>query len=200
MIIGLTGKYCCGKGVAVEYLQSKGFVGFSLSDMLREKLKAAGKEVTRDNLITLGNSLRKKQGPGALGKIAMEKISELKKQGKKKFYVDSVRNPLEARELMKDSEFRLIFIDADQLIRFQRMLLRKRENDPETFEEFKKKELRESKGTSKYSQRLNDTIKMVNYTVKNESTVEDLHKQVDKLIKDIQKSIKASASVAKAKS
>lgn len=187
MIIGLTGKYCCGKGVAVEYLQKKGFVGFSLSDMLREELKKRGKEVTRDNLIDLGNKLRKKNGPGVLGKLALEKIAELKKEGKSLFYVDSIRNPFEVRELRKDPEFKLVYIEADQLIRFQRMLERKREKDPETFKEFREKEARESKGTSKYSQRIDDTLKMVDLTIKNEGALKQFQKDLDKLIKDISK-------------
>ena len=65
------------------------------------------------------------------------------------------------------------------------MLLRKRENDPETFEEFKKKELREAKGTSKYSQRINDTIKMADFTIKNEGSAEELYKEINKIIKTL---------------
>ena len=106
MIIGLTGKYCSGKGMVSEYLQGKGFTAFSLSDMLREKLAENGREITRDNLIEIGNKLRKRHGPGVLGKLAREKIAALKsrnngsaKQKKALFCVDSIRNPEEAKEL-----------------------------------------------------------------------------------------------------
>ncbi len=195
MIIGLTGKYCCGKGMAVEHLQSKGFVGFSLSDMLREQLKNMGKDVTRDNLIEIGNKLRKRHGPGVLGKLAREKIDILKKEKdcKNLFYVDSIRNPFEVKELKKDSDFVLVYIQADQLIRFQRMLERKREKDPEIYEEFKRKEKRESEGRSKYSQRLDDTISMVDFTIKNEGTLKQLHKDIDKLIKEAAKNEKTKS-------
>jgi len=38
LIIGLTGKNCAGKGTVAEYLAKKGFVGYSLSDIIREEL------------------------------------------------------------------------------------------------------------------------------------------------------------------
>ncbi len=59
MIIGLTGKNASGKGETANYLKSKGFVYFSLSDELREEAKEKKIVATRENLIALGNELRK---------------------------------------------------------------------------------------------------------------------------------------------
>ena len=66
MIIGLTGKNASGKGEVANYLKTKGFVYYSLSDVLREEATKRGLEHTRDNLINLGNELRKKYGANYL--------------------------------------------------------------------------------------------------------------------------------------
>ena len=42
MIIGLTGENCAGKGTVADYLKKKGFYYLSLSDVIREELKADG--------------------------------------------------------------------------------------------------------------------------------------------------------------
>ena len=60
MIIGLTGKNAAGKGEVAEYLKKKGFVYYSLSDVIREEATEKGLEHSRENLINLGNELRKK--------------------------------------------------------------------------------------------------------------------------------------------
>lgn len=68
MIIGLTGKNASGKGEAANYLKTKGFAYYSLSDALREEATARNIEHTRENLIRLGNQLRKEFGADYLGK------------------------------------------------------------------------------------------------------------------------------------
>jgi len=52
--IGLTGTNGSGKGAAAEYFIQKGYVYFSLSDVIREELRKNGIEPTRDNLIRMG--------------------------------------------------------------------------------------------------------------------------------------------------
>ena len=66
MIIGLTGKNASGKGEVADYLKTKGFVYYSLSDELREEATKRNIEPSRDNLTNLGNELRKKHGPNYL--------------------------------------------------------------------------------------------------------------------------------------
>ena len=98
MIIGTTGELCSGKGVFADYLVQRGFKYFSLSDFLREELVRQGKEITRDNLVWLGNKLRKEKGPGYLAKKAVERITP-----NFNYVVDSIRNPAEVKELRKIS-------------------------------------------------------------------------------------------------
>ena len=57
MILGLTGKNASGKGEVAEYLKTKGFVYYSLSDALRKESTKLGLDHSRNNLIKLGNEI-----------------------------------------------------------------------------------------------------------------------------------------------
>ena len=76
MIIGLTGKNASGKGEVANYLKSKGFIYYSLSDVIREEATKRGLEHSRENLINLGNELREKFGPKHLAQQISSKIFE----------------------------------------------------------------------------------------------------------------------------
>ena len=76
MIIGVTGSYASGKDSVAEYLIKKGFQHFSLSDEIRKELKKRKIKETRQNLIKLGNELRKKHGNEILAKRIIELISK----------------------------------------------------------------------------------------------------------------------------
>src|SRR3989338_6897801 len=97
MIIGLTGENCSGKRTIADYLKKKGFGYYSLSDVIREELQKDGKEITRDALIKKGNELREKDA-AELAKIISKKLNQEKNRN---YIIDSIRNPFEAKELMK---------------------------------------------------------------------------------------------------
>ena len=67
MVIGLTGRNASGKGAAADFLRSKGFTFYSLSDVIREEVNQTGLEVTRENLIATGRRLRAEHGTGFFG-------------------------------------------------------------------------------------------------------------------------------------
>ena len=91
MIIGLTGPNASGKGEAANYLKSKGFIYHSLSDILREEARNRKIELVRENLINLGNELRRKNGPSFLAQCVIKRLTKTENH-----IVDSIRNPAEA--------------------------------------------------------------------------------------------------------
>ncbi|MBI1934813.1 AAA family ATPase [Candidatus Woesearchaeota archaeon] len=185
MIIGLTGKNAAGKGEAASYLKSKGFIYYSLSDIIREKATESGLEHSRENLINLGNELRMKFGPSYLAQETNNKIKrQLKKNKSENFVVDSIRSPFEARELMKNKGFILIGIDAPVELRFKRLLERNRIGDAKTLDDFKKQEQRENL-KSDTNQQLDETFKLSNKIIINDGSIEELHKKIDLLLKEI---------------
>jgi|TARA_Y100000310_G_scaffold136711_1_gene135561 dephospho-CoA kinase len=186
MIIGLTGKNASGKGEFANYLKTKGFVYFSLSDVVREEATKLGLEHSRDNLIKLGNELRQNHGSNYLAQKINNKIKEQLKNNNKNFAIDSIRSPYEAKELMKNENFTLVGIEAPIKLRFERLRRRNRIGDAKTLEEFKRQEERENLNNAA-NQQLDETFKLAEKIIVNDRTFEELHKKIDSLLDQIQK-------------
>ena len=186
MIIGLTGKNAAGKGEVANYLKTKGFIYYSLSDVIREEATERGLGHSRDNLINLGNELRQKFAPNYLAKQINKKIIDSKKSFPEKnfFIIDSIRNPFEARELTKNKNFILIGIEAQIETRFRRLLERNRLGDAKTIEEFKEQEQRENLN-SDTNQQLNKTFELAEKIIVNDGSLEELHKKIDDLLVEL---------------
>ena len=116
MILGLTGRNGSGKGEVANYLKSKGFYYYSLSDVIREQLSREGREITRDNLIVAGRRLRSEHGTGYLAQKILERI-ELDKN----YVIDSFRHPDEVRAFRVRPNFRLVAVSAPAETRFERI-------------------------------------------------------------------------------
>lgn len=179
MIIGLTGKYAAGKGTVAEHLKQKGFYYFSLSDILREEAKAKGLEMTRENLINLGNDLRKKHGNSVLADRILQKLEK-----DKNYVVDSFRNPDEVKAFKRMPNFHLWLIDAPLETRFKRNAARNRPEDPKSLVEFKRLEAAEEKGNP-HSQQLLECAKMAEKTIVNDAALDKLHKKVDSTLSEL---------------
>ncbi|MBU0707552.1 AAA family ATPase [Patescibacteria group bacterium] len=181
MIIGITGYFGAGKGTVADYLKANDFIYHSCSNILREENKKLGQEETIENLIALGNRLREEHGPGVLAKRLLEKIKDNKEELS---IVDSLRHPDEINVLKETGDFVLISVDAPIDIRYERTQLRKRDDDKMTFEEFRKQEQFQLAGEGSQAQLLN-CVKMADYNLVNDGTIEDLQKKVDEIIDEI---------------
>jgi dCMP deaminase len=177
MIIGLTGNLCAGKGEVANYLKSLGFFSCSLSDVLREEADKLGMQKTRDNMIALGNKLRKEHGNGVLA----QKIKKILPEDQN-IVIDSIRNPEEVRELNQLPGFILVGVDSLEETRFARMLTRNRPGDPKTIEDFRK--INEDLGVE-YGQQVQNCMKMANCILVNNVPIDPLYRKTDKMLKDL---------------
>ncbi|MBN2052446.1 AAA family ATPase [Candidatus Woesearchaeota archaeon] len=184
LIIGLTSFLGAGKTSVGDYLvQKKGFVFYSLSDVIREEITKKGQEITREKLQLTGNDLRRKFGNNILARRVLEKIGHSKK--KNHYVVDSIRNPAEVEALRKNKGFALWFIDAPIELRFERVRQRQREKDPITFNDFKASEDKELKSKDSANQQLLKCREMTDAVIINDSSVEELYKKIDKLLEGL---------------
>lgn len=174
MIVGLTGKFAAGKGTVADYLQEQGFAYHSCSDVLREELAARGVPESRENLLAIGNELRRDGGPDVLAR----RIAGRLRDGADHI-VDSIRNPAEVEALREVPGFFLLGVDADRRVRFERLLARGRQGDPTTFEVFAALEDQETNSTDPTTQRLHATFVLADEIVFNDATVEALREAVD---------------------
>ena len=185
MIIGITGFLASGKGVLSETLKEKGFIVYSCSDEIREECRKENLEISRDNLQKTGNLLREKYGPNILAKRLSDRI---RLNGLDKNYVvESIRTEGEITELKKLPNFSLVFIDADEKIRYQRAKERLKEKEHiDSFEEFILSEKKEMNNKDPNSQNLLRCKESSQYTLDNNGSIEELKTQIEDLLLKIQ--------------
>ncbi len=179
MIIGLTGTLASGKGVMAEYLKSKSFSYFSLSDEVRALARENNIELTRKNLQDFANSMREKNGSGFFAEVVAKKYLSQENQ---KAIVDGIRNPAEIEVLKRLNNFFLVCVDAPQEIRFKRIAERNRENDPKTWEDFLKLEARDKgEGELESGQQVGKCLAAANFKLINDSTPEEFGKRIEEV-------------------
>ncbi|PIN87762.1 hypothetical protein COV12_02040 [Candidatus Woesearchaeota archaeon CG10_big_fil_rev_8_21_14_0_10_32_24] len=183
MIYGVTGNYGSGKDTVAEILEKLGFEHISFSDILREELRKEKKAITRENLISIGNKLRKDNGPKILAQLALKKINT-----SKNYVFTSIRNPAEVKLLQERQDFVFVNVTAPENIRLSRIVSRNRENDPKTLKELQKKEKKEN-SKDKNAQQLNEVAKLAKIVIKNDSSLNELEFKVQKMIQDLEKNL-----------
>lgn len=172
--IGLTGTNASGKGEAASFFQSRGYDYFSLSDVIRDELRLEGLPLTRDNLISRGNQLRSSLGPDILARRIAARLTG-------NAVIDSIRNPREIAYLRRQEGFILLAIDAPAQVRYERALLRGRDESASTLEEFIKKE-REEMTDRDGGQQLLNCMAEADYTVINDGTREDFYRKLESFL------------------
>jgi dCMP deaminase len=177
MIIGLTGRNAAGKTEVSDYLKSRGFEYFSLSDEIREEIRNRKLEITRDLLIEVGNELRSRFGPGVLAERILRRLGH-----ERNYVIDSIRNPSEVEVLKSRQDFTLLGLEAERTSRFERSRLRGREGAVQSLEEFIQEEERELSSGDPASQQLIATQKMADVVLRNDDSIEGLHRRLDELL------------------
>jgi dCMP deaminase len=176
MWIGLTGQNASGKGEVADDLRVRGFDYHSLSDAIRDEARSRGIDLTRENLIQLGNELRRDHGPAVLAHRILKKVD-----ADTNCVIDSIRNPAEVEALHAGGYFQLVLVQADAGTRFKRIVARGRESDPRSYDEFMELERREAKGAS-FAQNLDAVQELANHVLENDGSLQQLQENVDKLL------------------
>ncbi len=178
MIIGVTGNYASGKDTVAELLLKMNFFHVSFSDILREELNKRKKEVTRDNLIALGNELRQNLGADILSRLALQKV-----QDGENYVFTSMRNPSEVKKLQERRDFLLVNVVAPDELRLKRIMGRKRAGDPTTMRQLHEKEAQEN-SLDPHAQQLQTVARMAKIRLVNDSTLENLQVKTERLVND----------------
>jgi dCMP deaminase len=183
MLIGLTGRNASGKGEVANDLRDRGFDYHSLSDAIRDEIRAGGEEPCRETLIAVGNELRREHGPAVLARRILKKIDL-----DTNCVIDSIRNPAEVEALRGAGHFRLVEVTADPQARFDRILGRNREGDPRTLADFLELEQREARGGT-HAQNLDGVGELADHTLANNGSLDELRENVDALLITILRSV-----------
>jgi len=179
MILGISGLNASGKGEVVEFLRSRSFAAWSLSDILREELAARGGEESRERMIELGRELRREGGPAVLAERLLPRL-----QADQNCVVDSIRHPAEVQALRQvGNSFRLLWVEADEAERFRRIQARARPGDPQTLSELRRLEGRELASDDPAAQQLLAVHELADDVIQNEGTLDELHEQLQRLLR-----------------
>jgi len=174
MILGVSGLNGAGKGEAVRLLEARSFHVLSLSDVIRETLRAQGVEETRERMIEAGRALRAAEGAGALANRLAAGLAP-----DRNYVIDSVRHPAEVEVLRSRADrFKLLWVDAVDTVRLQRIRARGRSGDPETLAELREVENRELGSADPAAQQLLAVRELADLVLTNDGSIEDLRQKI----------------------
>lgn len=187
--VGVVGQIAVGKGVLVDYLtKNLRFISFSLSSIIHDEIKKRGiKEFNRETLQNIGDELRKKYGDDVLARRAIKKIQNLKFKGHYEgVIIEGIRNPGEIEYLKTLSNFVLIGVKANRVLRFKRLLSRAKPWDPKNWNDFIKIDRRDlGIGQGKSGQQVKKCLGYCDYVLINNKDKKDFERKIDILIKKI---------------
>jgi dephospho-CoA kinase len=177
-VIGTVGQNGSGKDEVLKYLNTKYNVPFlATGDIVRELTAKEGLELTRENLGKISGRYFREFGKGYFVKLVAAKIrqSNWETAG-----ISGIRSPEDVTNLKEifGEDFILIrvFI-SDPRVRFDRMVKRGQGRDPQSYEQFLKQDDAEENQFS-----LKEVESRADYTLSNDGTLDDLHREIDTLI------------------
>ena len=180
MIIGVVGTANSGKDTVAKYLVDQtGWPTFSLSDQLREIARERGLNTNNETLNQIAIELRNQNGNDYISTLGVQKYKG------QNLIVTSLRNPAELTPFKQADSFVLIAVDAPVQLRYQRALERARGDEANmTFEQFQAQE-QVTRNGSESGQRIDDILPLADYTIENNSTLEQLHQNIDTVLAKI---------------
>ncbi len=182
-IIWITGPAAAGKWTVVDYFVNKlWFVHYSASWYLTEILKEQNKEVNRDTMRELADSLRAQHWSSYL-------ISELYNQAEKNWknaIIESVRTVWEVELLRKKDNFILLSVDAEQELRYKRAVERNSTKDHISFEKFKEQEALEASNEDINKWNIKACQKLADIEIQNNWNMKELYESIENMIKTYQ--------------
>lgn len=178
LILGFTGEMVSGKGTAAKYVCEKyGSTSHRFSTILRDILNRVYLEHSRENMQKLSSALR-----STFGEEVMAKSISLDVQNDKGeiVVIDGIRRFPDIKYLSELPHFKLIYIEADIEVKYERLLKRNENPDDatKTLEQFKEDHKEEAenqiRGLKEHSQ----------YIIDNNGTSENFYSQIDKIINE----------------
>jgi len=169
--VGLTGS---GKSSAVEYLTNKGYPKVYFGGVVLDAMTEAGLEHTQENEKPFREELRNREGKDFVAKRIITQLSNLIEAGQHRIVADGIYTWTEYKTLKQafPGELSVIAVVAPKHIRHHRLSVRPIR--PLTNTEANERDWAEIENLEK-----GGPIAIADYTVINDTTLEDLNRQID---------------------
>jgi dephospho-CoA kinase len=174
-IIAVIGMCGSGKSEAVKFFERHGYKKVYFGGVVMEEMKRLGLEVNETNERSTREDLRKEFGMGAMAVKSLDKIEELYKSGN--VVIESLYS-WDEYKIVKDKfgvSFKLLTVYTKKSLRYER--LAKRPVRPLSGEEARSRDYSEIEKLDK-----GGPIAFTDYLVLNDSTLEELNKQLEKYL------------------
>lgn len=175
-VVGMSGS---GKTEVVEYLMKKyRWPKVYFGQVTFDKLKEEGKEINWKNERYMREKIRQKHGMGAYAEFSVPRVEKELKRARV-CLVESLYSWEEYKIMQRhfQNSFRVLAVYASPAVRFAR--LQNRQIRPiKTFKEFQERDWNEIEATDK-----GGPIAVADHTIINGGSLEELHRKVDKVIK-----------------
>ena len=175
-IVAIVGMCGSGKSIASEYLENMGYKKVYFGGVTMEKLKEDGLEVTPDNEKMMREKLRNEMGMAAYAIVLLPRIKEYAINND--VVLDGLYSWDELMVLQKEFDMTTIAIVADKDIRYKR--LSERIVRPFNREDATKRDLSEIENLAKAG-----PIAYADYYIFNNGSVNDFHKRLEEILKNI---------------
>jgi dephospho-CoA kinase len=179
LVVGLAGMPGAGKSLVVKTAQQEGYAVVIMGDVIREETRKRGLELNPKNMGEVMLELRKAGGNTI---IAEKCIPKIKKTRNKKVIVDGLRSLYEVDAFKAlFPKFTLLAVHASPETRFKRLYRRRRSDDPDGWELFRERDMRE------LSVGLGNTIAMAEHLIINEKNRGYAEAKVREILRRVEK-------------
>jgi dephospho-CoA kinase len=170
LVVGLAGMPGSGKSLVVKTAQEEGYAVVVMGDVVREETQKRGLELSPKNMGKVMLELRETGGNSIVAEKCILKIEQTKSR---KVIVDGLRSLNEADALKAHfPKFSLVAVHASPETRFNRLYRRRRSDDPDGWELFRERDMRE------LSVGLGNAIATAEYLIINENSKDDTRARV----------------------
>lgn len=180
-ILGFVGELSSGKDVSKKYLEDNyGASCHRFSTILRDVLNRLYLPIVRENLQNLSTILRQKFGEDLLAKIIAEDVNN---DPHEIIVVDGIRRDADMIYLKQNPGFVLISLEVDPRTRYERLIKRQENADDasKTYEQFI------ADGKKEAELEIPKVMAEADYKLNNNGTLEDLYKQIENIIIELEK-------------
>ena len=175
--VGLTGS---GKSAAVEYLTKKGYPRVYFGGVIYKAMTEAGIEITPESQQIFRKQIREREGKDFVVKRIIDEVNDLAAAGQHRIVADGIYTWTEYKEMKHafPGELTTVAVISPKHLRYRRLAVRP--DRPFTEQQATTRDWSEIEDLEK-----GGPIAIADYSIMNDSDLENLYKQIDQIVEHI---------------